>query len=69
MYNKRLDKIDEVSKKNDYGDLEFVANNSGLQANFNELKDPLAFLDSIKKREISMEEARRIINKKISINI
>ena len=67
MYNKRLDKI--VSKKNDYGDLEFVANSSGLQANFNELKDPLAFLDSIKKREISMEEARRIINKKILINI
>ena len=31
---------------------------SGIETNFSELKDPLAFLDSIRKREISIEEAR-----------
>ena len=56
--NKTLDKIDELSKKNDYGDLKLVVNNSGLETIFSELKDPVAFLESIKKRETSVEEAR-----------
>ena len=41
----------------DYNDLKFTVNSSGLETNFNELKDPVAFLDGIKKREISIEEA------------
>ena len=56
--NKRLNKINELSKKIDYGDLKLVVNSSGLQSDFSELKDPVAFLDSIKKREISIEEAQ-----------
>ena len=31
---------------------------SGIETNFSELKDPLPFLDSKRKREISIEEAR-----------
>ena len=56
--NKRLDNIDELSKTIDYGDLKFIVNGSDLETNFSELKYPAAFRDSIKKREISIEEAR-----------
>ena len=49
MYNKRLDKIDELSETIDYGDLKFIVNSSGLETNFSELKDPVTFLYSIKK--------------------
>ena len=38
--------------------MKFIVNSSGLETNFIELKDPLAFLDSIKKREMLIEEAR-----------
>ena len=50
IYKKRLDKIDELSKKIVYGDLKFTVNSSGLETDFGELKDPVAFLDSIKKK-------------------
>ena len=36
-------------KKLDYGDLKLVVNSSGLQSGFSELKDPVAFLNTIKK--------------------
>ena len=58
IYNKRLDKIDKLSKKIDYGHLKFIVNSTGLETDFSELKDPAAFLDSIKKPEILIEEAR-----------
>ena len=58
IYSKRVDKVDELSKKIDYGNLKFIVNSTGLQTDFSELKDPVAFLDSIKKREISIEEAQ-----------
>ena len=45
-------------KRIDYGDLKFIVNSSGLETDFSELKDSVAFLDSIKNREISMEEVR-----------
>ena len=45
IYNKRLNKIDELSKKSYYGDLIFFFfHSSGLKANFSALKDPVAFL-------------------------
>ena len=47
----------QLSKTIDYGDLKFIVNNSGLETDFSELKDPVAFLESIKKREILIEEA------------
>ena len=58
IYSKRVDKVDELSKKIDYGNLKFIVNSTGLETDFSELKDPVAFLDSIKKREISIEEAQ-----------
>ena len=59
IYNKRLNKIDELSKKIDYGDLIFIVNSSGLETNFSELKDPVAFLDSIKKPKMSIEKEKK----------
>ena len=41
-----------------YGDVKFIVNSSDLETDFSELKDPVAFLDSIKKPEILIEEAR-----------
>ena len=58
IYNETLNKIDELLKKIDYGDLEFIISSSGTETNFNRLKDPVAFLDSVRKREISIEEVR-----------
>ena len=48
IFNKRLDKIDELSRAIDNGDLKFIVNSSGLETDFSELKDAVAFLDSIK---------------------
>ena len=42
----------------DYDNLQYVAVNSGKIYNFSELTDPLTFLDEIKKRKMSLEEAR-----------
>ena len=58
IYSERLNKIDELSKKIDYNNFKFLVNSTGLEADFSELKDPVAFLDSIKKREKSKEEAQ-----------
>ena len=55
---KRLHKIDELSKAVDYGDLKFIISNSSTETNFSELKDPVGFLDSIRKCEISTGKAR-----------
>ena len=48
IYNKRIDKVNELSKKLDYGDFKFIVNSSSLETNFSELKDPVASIDSIK---------------------
>ena len=48
IYNKMLDKIDELSKTIDYGKLKLIVNNTGLETNFRQLKCPVALWDSIK---------------------
>ena len=58
IYNKRLDKIEELNNKIDYDNLQYVAVNSGKIYNFSELTDPLTFLDEIKKCKMSLEEAK-----------
>ena len=58
IYNKRLDKIEELNKKIDYDNLEYAAYRSKKIYNFSELTDPLTFLDEIKKGEISIEQAK-----------
>ena len=40
------------------GGLKFIVNSTDQEINFSELKHPVAFLDSIKKREILTKQAR-----------
>ena len=58
IYNKRLDKIEELNNEINYNNLQYVAVNSGKIYNFSELTDPITFLDKIKKGKISLEEAK-----------
>ena len=51
-------KIDKSTKTIHYGDLKFIITVSGTETDFSELIDPVAFLDRIRRREISIEEAR-----------
>ena len=47
-----------MNNKIDYDNLKYVVVNSGETFDFSSLKDPLAFLDGIKKDKISLEEAK-----------
>ena len=49
IYNKRLDKIEELSNKIDYNDLKYVTINSNTRHNFSDIIDPITFLNEIKK--------------------
>ena len=41
-----------------YGGLKFIVNSTDQEISFSELKHPVAFLDSIKKRQILTKQAR-----------
>ena len=58
IYNERLDKIDELSKKNYFNNLKYIVSSTGLETDFSELKDPEALLHNIKKHKISIDEAQ-----------
>ena len=57
IYNKILDKIEELNNKIDYNKLNYVVVGTGDKYSFDDLDDPLTFLNNIKKGEISMEKA------------
>ena len=57
IYNKRIDKLEELNNKIDYNNLNYVVLRSGDEYNFNKLDDPLTFLNNIKKGKISLNEA------------
>ena len=58
IYNKRLDKIEELNNKIDYNNLEYAVYRNKKVYNFSELTDPPTLLDEIKKGKISLEEAK-----------
>ena len=58
IYNKRLDKIEELNNKIDYDNLEYAVYSRKELINFSELKSPLTLLDEITKGEITLEEAK-----------
>ena len=58
IYNKGLDKIEELNNKIDYNNLKYVVVSSGDEYSFNKLNDPTTFLNNIKKGKISLEEAK-----------
>ena len=58
IYNKRLDKTEELNNKIDYNNLKYATVNSGKTFDSSTLKDSLTLLNGIKKSEISLEEAK-----------
>ena len=58
IYNKRLDKIEELNNKIDYNNLKYVILWNGSSYSFFELEDPITFLNEIRKGETSLEEAK-----------
>ena len=58
IFNKRLDRIEELNNKIDYNNLKYVSVNNRSSYSFSELEDPLTLLNEIKKRETSLEEAK-----------
>ena len=58
MYNKRLDKIEELNNKIDYDDIKYVVAKSGKKYDFGVSKDSITFLNDIKNGKISLEEAK-----------
>ena len=58
IYNKRLDKIEELNNKIDYDNLKYVVASSGKKFDFGVSEDPIALFNDIKKGKISLEEAK-----------
>ena len=58
IYNKRLDKIEELNNKIDYDNLNYVVARSGKKFDFGSTKDSITFLNDIKNGKISLEEAK-----------
>ena len=58
IYSKRLDKIEELTKKIDNNDLNFIVNSTGDETDFSEVEDPITLLDNIKSDEITIEKAK-----------
>ena len=58
IYNKRLDKIEELNNKIDYDNPMYVVESCGDEYRFNKIKDPITFLEDIKKGKISIKEAK-----------
>ena len=57
IYNKRLDKIEELNNNIDYNNLNYVVVGTGDKYSFDDLDDPLTLLNNIKKGKISMGKA------------
>ena len=58
IYNKKLDKIEELNNKIDYDDLNYVVLSTDIGYKFSIEKDPISLLNAIKKGEMSLEEAK-----------
>ena len=51
IYNERLDRIEELTKKINYDELNFIVENSSDGIKFTKVADPMAFLHNIKTRK------------------
>ena len=58
IFNKRLDKMEEMNNEIDYDDLDYVVLSSDMEYIFSVEKDPISLLNAIKKGEMSLEEAK-----------
>ena len=58
IYNKRLDKVEEMNNKIDYDDLEYVILSNDIAYNFSVEKDPVSLLNDIKNGKTTLKEAK-----------
>ena len=58
IYNKKLDKLEELNNKIDYNNLKYITANNRSSYTFSEIEDPITFLNEIKKGKKSIEEAK-----------
>ena len=58
IYNKMLDKIEEMNNKIDYDDLENVTLSNDMAYNFSVEKDPINLLNDIKSGKTILKEAK-----------
>ena len=58
IYNKKLDKLEELNNKIDYNNLKYITANNRSSYTFSEIEDPITFLNEIKKGKKSLEEAK-----------
>ena len=58
IYNKRLDKVEELTEKINDDNLIFTIISTGKTIDFTKKDDPLIFLNKIQERKITREEAK-----------
>ena len=58
IFNKKLDKVEEMNNEIDYDDLDYVVLRSDMEYNFSIEKDPISLLNAIKKGKMSLEQAK-----------
>ena len=58
IYNKRLDRVEELNNKIDYNNLEYVVLSKNMAYNFSVEKDPVRLLNDIKSGKTTLEETK-----------
>ena len=70
IFNKRLNKIEEMNNKIDYDDLDYVILSKDMEYNFSIEKDPISLLNDIKEGKTTLKETKdRQRNYKYYLNI
>ena len=58
IYNKKLEKIEDLDKKFDYDDLISITESKNRKTDFSRKKGPVYFLNEIKRDKITIEQAK-----------
>ena len=57
---KRLDRIEELTKKSNDDELNFIIESSDDETNFTKVEDPMIFLNDIKTGKLKLEEGKNL---------
>ena len=60
IYNKRLHKIEALTKNINYNDLKCIVQSTGEKTDFTKVMDPIVFLDYIGTGKITPEKAKNL---------
>ena len=58
VYNERLDKIEELTKKINFDNLKYFTERNGMETDFSAKDDTVTFLNNIKTNNITIKEAK-----------